>query len=184
MNQPDHTFKISLLAMENAGKNTLVKKYFKDRVFDFDTMIIHGVTFATKDLELYEKGIRSSIWIFSAEERFRKLFRDYINGSNGIILMYDITNVNSLDWLSERCEEIKNSLDYNVPMLLVGNKLDLEENREVSKEQVETFKEKHDISFSMEVSLKSGENIEKMFMNITRLALNKLNPEIIPNSIF
>jgi len=74
---------------------------------------------------------------------------------------------------------IKNNLDYDPPILLVGNKLDLEENREVSKEQVEKFKEKHDISSSMEISLKTGENVEEMFMDITRIILKRWNPEVI-----
>lgn len=177
--EPDYTNKISLFAMENVGKETLSKNHFLNRVFDHGSMITLGVDFATKDLELYGKSIRSSILLYASDfrERFNEKFRYYINGSNGVILMYDISNAKSLDWLSEWCQLIKNNLDYDPPILLVGNKLDLEENREVSKEEVEKFKEKYDISSSIEISLKTGENVEKMFMDIVRMILKRLHLE-------
>ena len=81
--------------MENVGKETLLKNYFQDLALNPITMISHGLVFVTKDLELYGKGIRSHIWIHSSEKQFESVFRQYIKGSNGVILMYDITNVKS-----------------------------------------------------------------------------------------
>jgi len=120
------TLKISLLAMEDVGKETLLTNYFKDSFVH--SMKSQGVVFVVKNFELYGKMIRSSIWIFSPKERFIHLFGSYITGSHGVLLMYDITNKETLSYLSEHCQKIKNNLDYDPPLLLVGNKLDLEKN--------------------------------------------------------
>ena len=92
--------------------------------------------------------------------------------------MYDITNLKSLQFLSERYEIIKELGYTNLPILLVGNKLDAEEDREIFPEQVKQFKKNHNLSSSIEISLKSGENVEKMFFDITKMILTAHNLEI------
>lgn len=87
--------------------------------------------------------------------------------------MYDITNAKTLNMVSEWCQMAKN-YRKDIPILLVGNKLDLEMKRDVSKEQVENFKLNNEISESMEISLETGENVEKMFLRLTGLLLKKL----------
>lgn len=70
---------------------------------------------------------------------FQSFWENYIKGSNGVVLMYDITRLNSLTRLIEWCHFAQN-YKKDIPILLVGNKLDLEEQRDVSKDQVESFK--------------------------------------------
>ena len=175
MTDYDYTFKICMFASKDVGKKTLAKK-----LHQFDDYVLgeaRGVHLLTKTIEVYNEVASLQLWILF--ESRRSLLEQYPKGSLGFILMYDISNAKSLDWLSEWCQLIKNNLDYDPPILLVGNKLDLEENREVSKEEVAKFKEKHDISSSMEISLKTGENVEKMFMDIVRMILKRLHPEVI-----
>lgn len=88
--------------------------------------------------------------------------------------MYDITNAQTLKRLSEWVKLAKNYKE-DVPILLVGNKIDLEQKREVSKEQIERFKVNNKISESMEISLETGENVEEMFLRLTKMLLNKLD---------
>ncbi len=88
--------------------------------------------------------------------------------------MYDITNAQTLKRLSEWVQLAKNYKE-DVPILLVGNKIDLEQKREVSKEQIERFKVNNKISESMEISLETGENVEEMFLRLTKMLLNKLD---------
>ena len=169
-------FKVILFAMEDVGKKTLAKN-LADNVFNEDdflrSMKTLGIGFLIKHIELYGKGIRISLWIPSTEEHWRPLFRIHVHRSNGVILMYDITNVETLNNLSELWQMIKNDYAEDTSILLVGNKMDLEENREVSLEHLEKFKENHDISSLMEISLKTGENVEKMFNKLTRMMLRK-----------
>ena len=87
--------------------------------------------------------------------------------------MYDTTNAETLNWFSQRIQVIKGNLDYVPPILLVGNKADLEENREVSKDQLEQFKKSNRLTSSMEISLKTGENVEKAFIKLTEMMIGK-----------
>ena len=173
MSFPEYIFKVCLFANKDVGKKSLAKSDFLYNPSNLDHMITTGVETASKTVGIYDEMIRLQLWILSPEERWRSALPLYIRGSGGVILMYDITNAKTLNWLSECIQMIKNVLDYDPPILLVGNKLDLEENREVSKEQVKNFKENNDISSSMEISLKSGENVNKMFMKFTRMILRR-----------
>ena len=87
--------------------------------------------------------------------------------------MYDITNVQTLSKLSEWCQLAK-KYRGDIPILLVGNKLDLEAKRDVSREQLENYNLNHDISEAVEISLQTGQNIEKMFLTITEMIVKNL----------
>lgn len=166
MVQNSYSAKICLFADKDVGKETLAKSNFVNHPFNYYKMTT-GVNLALKEVEIYGKIIKLQFWIISDDkERFQHIWNSYIRGSNGAILMYDITNVKTLNRVSEWCRMIKNYRE-DIPILLVGNKLDLEEKREVSEEYVEKFKENNDISSSMEISVRTGENLEQMVLNLT-----------------
>jgi len=166
MTEYDYTFKVCVFADKDVGKETLAKSNFLNRHFH---MI--GVESTSKDVEFCGKNIRLQFWIISDDrERFQHIWKQYIKGSLGVILMYDITNAKTLKMVSEWCQMVKDCRK-DIPILLVGNKIDLEEQREVSKDRVDKFKENHDISSSMEISLKTRENVEKMFLRLTEMLL-------------
>ena len=169
----DFTFKVCLFASKDVGKNTLARKIL-DKTFDMNEGMTIGVEFYFKEVEIEGQIIKLQFWIPLNKKQFRFLEPTYILGSNGIILMYDITNAESLSRVSEWSQMIKNKIEYDMPILLVGNKLDLVENREVSKEDVEKVKEKHDISSSMEISLKTGENVEELFKKLARMMVKQI----------
>lgn len=161
----DKTYKVSLLASENVGKKTLANKILNKPINEIQRSAI-GVDFSYMHVEV--KGslnIMLQIWIHNENERFKPLLNYQINGAFVIILMYDITNIKSFNRISEWIDAIK----YHAPILLVGNKLDLEENREVPKELVEKLKKENNISDSMEISLQTGENVEKLFKKLTEV---------------
>ena len=87
--------------------------------------------------------------------------------------MFDEANAESLSWVSRRIQIIKENLDYVPPILLVGNKADLEENQDISEEQIVQFKKNNELSSSMEISLKTGENVEKAFIKLTEMMIGK-----------
>jgi len=128
-----------------------------------------GVDFCTKVVNLDEKNIKLQPWVCSNEERHKFLLPTYFRGSNAAIIIYDITNSRSLNKIPEWCQMAKN-YRKDIPILLVGNKLDLEEQRKISKEQLNN---QYDIITSMEISLKTGENVEQMFINIIKMILEK-----------
>jgi GTPase SAR1 family protein len=134
-------------------------------------MDIIGVDFCIKELIFNERVIKLQFWVLSSKKFLTPLSKNFVKGSNVVILMFDITNQKSLinltDYLQEFPEEI--------PFFLVGNKLDLEENREVTEEILEDFKQSHNITLSMEISAQTGEKVDQMFKEIAEITLKRYN---------
>ena len=159
----DATIKICIFGGNNVGKETFISKFIGNERRD-DLFTTTGVYLGFKDIDIDGRILRLQLWIFNDEERFQDIWKQYIRDSKGIILMYDITNLKSFDRLTEWVQLIRNKNNDYVSVLLVGNKVDLKENREVSKEQIEKFKMDNGISGSIEISLETGENVENMFL--------------------
>jgi len=130
-----------------------------------------GVRSSGITLKLNEEVIK--IQLNLADTSYLDLIKTYISRSQGAIIMYDITNSNSLNRILEWSKFIKEN-SANIPILLVGNKLDLEKERVISKEQGIEVKEKNNLSEFMEVSLKTGENVYNMLERIIRLFLESI----------
>jgi len=158
---------VCLLASKGISKETIVKD-FLNRLLKDEYKIIIGVDAPTTSVE---KKVKLQFWIFTSTLDWEEYIVKQISGSNGIVTMYDITDSETLDWVSERIQSIRSNLDDVPPVLLIGNKLELEENREVTKEQIKDFVEINEISSSMEISLKTGENVENTFMKLTEMML-------------
>ena len=174
MSDWDLLFWIHIIADNNVGKKTFLEKFRTSNSFVNETIKTIGVGFSIKDSEIDGQIIRFNVWTMASMEfwneraRNLSLIESHLRNSHGIIIMYDITNAKSLTRLYEWIPLIKHS----IPILLVGNKLDLEENREVTSEQVEKFKRDNKIASSMEISLKTGKNVEEMFLKISSMAIN------------
>ena len=163
-------FNVCMLSSRGVSKETLVRDFLNQLLKD-EYKIILGVDAPT---ESKETKLKLQFWVFPYESlkdtlKWEEFLSNKIKGSNGIVIMYDITDVETLDWVSDRIQAIKNNLDYVPPVLLIGNKLELEENREISEEQIKDFIEINEISSSLEISLKTGENIEDAFMKLTEM---------------
>ena len=131
ISKTDLAYKICLFGDKQVGKSSLVNRFMTDR-FDFDLKPTLGAAIFVKTLELYGKLIKLQIWDFGGEERFYFLLKSYVLGSFGGIFMFDITNAHSLNEIYNWISIFRDSLDYNfkeAPILLVGGKLDLENQR-------------------------------------------------------
>lgn len=179
---PEYLFKVCLVADKDVGTTSL-SKYIDPSCWESYINTL-GVDLLKKKINTF--GILSNhmVWVISPNLIFFNLFKLYLSGANGIILMYDITNANSLNYLSKVVQHVKKLLEKgNLPFLLVGNKSDLKKNRNLSKEQVKKFKIENNITKSMEISIKTGENIEKMFTRLTRMAIKKITSRPRPRII-
>ncbi|MFX0043473.1 MAG: Rab family GTPase [Candidatus Hodarchaeota archaeon] len=167
---PDFMFKIVILGDDNVGKSTLALNYLNSRDYNPNSPI--GVNLAAKDTVLNNHSIRLIIWFLSNQKRFEKLRKFYLSGTIGAIIMYDITNINSMNKIYKWVQEIRDNKWIqsrgDIPILLVGTKLDLDENRAVFKEERVKIKNKYNLTESMEISLETGENSDEMFDEITR----------------
>ncbi len=174
----EYLYHISVLGSENVGKKTLAKSRFLTSPSILDDMLTMGVEFSATIVEIYETKVKLLFRIFSRKQYFwdktqRVNLEIHVRSSNGAVILYDITNPKTLEQVPRWIQIVKDNAG-DIPILLVGNKLDLEEQREISKEQVEKVKEHHHISSAMEISVKTGENVEKMFLNLAGMTLKNL----------
>ncbi|MFX0057153.1 MAG: Rab family GTPase [Candidatus Hodarchaeota archaeon] len=168
----DAIFKIVIFGDAGCGKTALTKRFMTD-MFIPDTQMTIGVEFEIKTMEVDDQMVKLQIWDFGGEERFRFLLPKYIRGASGGVLMYDITNYGSLshvdDWLSviQETEEV-------FPIILVGGKVDLEHYRQVSSEEGLEIASSRRINNFIECSSKTGENVEEIFVKLTKSMLKKM----------
>lgn len=163
------SFKICLFGEAGVGKTSLTYRYITDR-FKTDTKLTLGVDIVAHDIEIENNRVKLQIWDFGGEERFKAFLPAYVRGSNGLIFMYDITRKSSLnnisEWLSIFTKEIPEE-EGEVPILCVGGKNDLHNERDINIEEARDLALKHDVYEIMECSAKTGENVQKIFENIT-----------------
>jgi len=178
---PKYRFQISICTNEDV-ENTIEKLLRESLSSSLAAGYLGtlGVKPFSKTIEIHGKKIKLIILLHSSEEEFSWLFERSAKRSNALILIYNINDTKTLYKILERSRMIKNT-KHNIPILLVGNKSDIEENREIWKDRLEKVKENYDISLLMEISLKTGENVEEMFRNVTIMLLKKykLNTDLI-----
>lgn len=164
----DALFKVCIFGDGGVGKTSLVKRYLTG-LFTGDSSMTLGVDFHMKKFEFHDKRVSLQIWDFAGEDRFRFLLPGYVKGASGGLFMFDITRRSSLrnfdDWLKifkEGTEDMK----FDVPIIMIGGKLDLHDRRSVlSKDAVDIAKTYNLLDY-IECSSKTGENIELIFYKL------------------
>lgn len=177
MTESDIMFKICLFGDGGVGKTTLVTRYLMG-VFKGNQDITIGVDFHLKKLEIADKKIALQIWDFAGEDRFRFLLPSYVVGASGGIFMYDITRYSSLKNFPEWIEIFKKgfigTIEDQLPVIMVGGKLDLAYKRTVSSEEAFALAKEHNLYGYVECSSKDGNNIEDIFYEIAKLMMHKV----------
>ena len=164
-----YVFKVIIAGPSQVGKTCLVQR-FVDGVFLPDTKSTIGVDFSLKNVSLEDLGserIALQIWDMAGEERFRNILPYYIAGTQGIILVFDITNPSSLEALDEWIDVIKSFLPGDVPMILLAAKCDLDQ--VVPEETIQEFRDRASIKFYFQTSSYNGENVNDAFTELTKM---------------
>lgn len=128
-----------------------------------------GVDFSIKTINVDGKRVKLQLWDTAGQERFRTITQSYYRSANGVIIVYDITKRSSFLNLQRWIEEVRRYTTSTVILALVGNKADLDEERQVQEQEVFAMKEViPEILFSIETSAKENTNIEQVFYNIAK----------------
>lgn len=139
--------KIVILGDSGVGKTNIISQYIENS-FLLGSISTIGVEFYTKKLFINNKNIFVQLWDTAGQERFRCIVSNYYRKSNGILLVYDISDQYSFDNIIGWLNDIASETDYSVPILLIGNKLDLEAKRVISTEQGKELANKFGIEFT------------------------------------
>ena len=154
-------FKVVLIGDMKVGKTNIVSRYIKNE-FNKDSMSTIGVEFGSKELVIEGHNVKVQIWDTAGQEKYKSITNAYYKGAKGAFVVYDITNKNSFDNADNWLNNLRASADKKCSIILIGNKSDLEDKREVSIEQGEEKAKNSEIAF-METSALSGDNIDKAF---------------------
>ena len=131
-----------------------------------------GVDFKLKNIEIDGKKIKLQIWDTAGEERFRTITTSYYKGAHAILIVFDITEKDSFEHVKNWVADIDKFAKQGVLRILVGNKCDLEKQRNVSKEEANELAEKLGIKY-IETSAKDTINIETLFVDTAKYLLSK-----------
>ena len=167
----DIDYKIIILGMSEVGKTCLLINYF-DKKFQESNISTIGVDFKTKYFKFNEKKVKVNYVDTAGQERFHSIASNFLKNANGILLVYAVNSRISFDKLQEWVDEV-NKFANNLPIIIVGNKSDLEEERQVSREEGENFAKKINCNF-YEVSAKTGYNVATVFDEIAQVTFEHL----------
>ena len=168
-------FKIIIIGDLASGKTNILAKYLTN-TFEPNSTPTIGVEMKVKDFKIKEDLVKAQFWDTAGQEKYDSLTTSYYKGAKGALIVYDITQKSSFDKIESLLKKLRDNSNKNVSVILVGNKCDLEDNREVLKEDGEELAQKLKIKF-MEVSAKTGENLDKMFQNLIDEVYEKYNKE-------
>ena len=157
----DLKYKIMVLGESKVDKTQLIKRYTKN-VFGGVYLTTVGMDFQDKIIEIEDKKVRLQIWDTAGQERFRNVTKSYFQSSQGLVLVYDITDRESFEKLNFWVDNIKNNAPENAKFILVGNKCDLANERQVSYEEGENYAKNLNIKF-FEASARDGTNVNELF---------------------
>jgi len=173
------TYDVCILGYEGLTKDT-IENEFLNRLDQEEFKI-------TVDVDLpVDAGVKSKVkfqyWTYpydliSDNTKWEELVIKKIEKSNGIIMFYDVTSIESLTFIGEKIRVLEETLKIVPPILLVGNEIDLDKSREVSEDYIQNFQESHNISSLIELSLTTGENVEKAFLKLAEIILRTSKPD-------
>ena len=178
MNNYDYLFKFILIGDSTVGKTCILTR-FVDGWFKTDSDPTIGVEFGSKVIRC-KSGVtvRLQVWDTAGQESFRSITRSYYRGAIGALLVYDITNSSSFENLPTWLKDSLDATNQNIGLVLVGNKVDLEGERQVDKNVAKEFSKENNLLF-METSAKNGQNIEKIFQILSEQILAKIEAGLI-----
>uniref|UniRef100_A0A672SU16 Ras-related protein Rab-6B-like n=1 Tax=Sinocyclocheilus grahami TaxID=75366 RepID=A0A672SU16_SINGR len=161
---PLRKFKLVFLGEQSVGKTSLITRFMYDS-FDNTYQATIGIDFLSKTMYLEDRTVRLQLWDTAGQERFRSLIPSYIRDSTVAVVVYDITNVNSFQLTSKWIDDVRTERGSDVIIMLVGNKTDLEEKRQITIEEGEQRAKELNVMF-IETSAKTGSNVKQLFRRV------------------
>ncbi len=169
--EPKWVIKITLLGEKNVGKTSLVYRFIENK-FRENYKATLGVNLLKKDINI-NGGVSAQIWDLGGQESFKSLRKLYLEGANGGLVIFDLTDRNSFDKLNEWIDSFKNTRGEQ-PLLLIGNKSDLENQIKITDKEASQYAKNNNMDIIL-TSAKTGKNVEEAFIKLTKRILDKMS---------
>jgi small GTP-binding protein len=163
--------KFIIIGDSGVGKTAILRRLIENSFSEVSQTTV-GVEFDSKMLTIGDRKMKLQIWDTAGQERFKSIARAYYRNAVGVILVYDITDRQSFDNLSNWLNVVQSLCNPNAVIQLIGNKIDLEARRDVSQSEAEAFAERHQMNY-LETSAKAGDNIGEAFVRVATTILKK-----------
>ncbi|KAL6075982.1 GTPase [Balamuthia mandrillaris] len=170
--------KLLVLGDSGVGKTSLLLRYVQNK-FTINTKSTIGANFLSKEIETDEGLVTCQIWDTAGQERFQGLGTAFYRGADGVIFVFDVTRRKSFEeletWRESFLIQVGQEGSKDFPTVIVANKVDLEEQRAVSKEDLVAYCKQHNFRY-FETSAKEGRNVDRAFEAVCDLCVAKLEP--------
>ena len=163
----DLSFKIIVVGDSGVGKSCLTMKGTKNHFEECYSPTV-GFEFFTFNIRINDKNIKLQIWDTCGQEAYRSLITSFYRNASLAILVYSIDNVNSFNNIEAWLNEIKSQANPETKVFLIGNKIDLEDQRKITIEMAQTFSNEHSFNFFVETSAKTGFNAQNVFVEVAK----------------
>ena len=137
----DKTCQLLIIGDSSVGKTSIISRY-ANGTFKEEYLATVGLDYYTKDEIIDNKTIQIKLWDTAGQERFKALTQNYFRNAEGVLLVYDVTSTESFDNLKYWISSIKDNMEkknMHIPLIIIGNKIDMEDAREINRENAEKF---------------------------------------------
>ena len=168
----DEKIQLIMIGESNVGKTSLIRRYTKN-LFNINHLETTGVEFNSKNEKINNKIIKVKIWDTAGQEIFHSLTKNFYRKADGIIIVFDVTNRESFDKVHDWVKSVYDNTDTyrEIQIILVGNKIDLELNRQISKEEGIKLSEYFEIPY-FEASAKNSNGVRDFMVKIILDVIN------------
>ena len=166
--QYDLSFKLIFIGDSGVGKSCLTTKAVKNNFEEFYQATV-GFEFLTFNMKVNDKVVKLQIWDTCGQEIYKSLISNFYRNSSLACLLYAIDNKESFNHAEGWLNELKSQANPDIRIFLVGNKADLEEDRKVTKEEGEKYREDQHLDLFMETSAKTGQNARNVLVEAAKI---------------
>ena len=164
---PDYIYKVIVIGEASVGKSCIMIRAIKDE-YNEDYDVTVGADSGTFMSRVNESNVQLQIWDTAGSEKFRSMIHVFFAGSEASLLVYDVTRKKSFEALDYWLKMLKDNTTSDILIILVGNKKDQEENRQVSYKEGEKYANHNNLFAFIETSAKTGEGIIDVFNNVCK----------------
>ena len=172
----DEKIQLIMIGESSVGKTSLINRYTKN-LFNTNHLETTGIEYSSKEEKINNKIIKVKIWDTAGQEIFHSLTKNFYRKADGIIIVYDVTNKESFDKIHDWVKSVHDNTDSyrEIQMIIVGNKIDLEENRQITKEEGIKLCEYFEVPY-FEASAKNSHGVRHFMLKIIQdVVNNKVN---------